>query len=222
MILETLHNINRGDIVMRSAGPLKSLSTKSRRLEMKFEPIRGVACVRFSSCLRVFVLQLLIFSSSGVNSNALAQQGYPSRPIRVVVPFPPGGNVDTFGRVLFPYVEKELGQQLVVDNRGGANGILGSDIVAKATPDGYTLMATSFGFAVNPAITKNMPYDIATAFAPITDIALGAGYLMVGNPKVPVKTVKELIAFAKQQPGKVSYSTAGVGSGPPLAGALLA
>ena len=152
-----------------------------------------------------------------------AAQTFPTRPIRMVIPFPPGGNVDTFARVLFPHVEKELGQQLVVDNRGGANGILGSDIVAKSTPDGYTLMTTSFGFAVNPAITKNMPYDIATAFAPVTDIALGAGYLMVGNPKVlPVKTVKELIALAKQQPGKIRYSTAGVGNGQHLAGALFA
>jgi tripartite-type tricarboxylate transporter receptor subunit TctC len=149
-------------------------------------------------------------------------QTYPARPIRIVIPFPAGGNVDTFGRVLFPYVEKELGQQLVVDNRGGANGILGSDIVAKSTPDGYTLMATSFGFAVNPAITKSMPYDIATAFAPVTDIALGAGYLMVGNPKVPVKTVKELIALAKREPGMIRYSTAGVGNGQHLAGALFA
>lgn len=153
---------------------------------------------------------------------AAAAQTWPNRPIRMVIPFPPGGNVDTFGRVLFPYVEKELGQQLVVDNRGGANGLLGSDIVAKAAPDGYTLMATSFGFAVNPAITRNMPYDIATAFAPVTDIALGAGYLMVGNPKIPAKTVKELIALARQQPGKIRYGTAGVGNGQHLAGALFA
>ena len=168
----------------------------------------------------VFALGLAVLAT---HAAAPAEaQNWPARPIRMVIPFPAGGNVDTFGRVLFPYVEKELGQQLVVDNRGGANGILGSDIVAKATPDGYTLMTTSFGFAVNPAVTRNMPYDIATAFAPVTDIALGAGYLMVGNPKFPVKTVKELIALAKQQPGKIRYSTAGVGNGQHLAGALFA
>src|SRR5262245_7335515 len=162
-------------------------------------------------CKSAFVLALALLMIQALVP--AAAQAYPVRPIRVVVPFPAGGNVDTFGRVLFPYVEKELGQQLVVDNRGGANGILGSDIVAKAAPDGYTLMATSFGFAVNPAITKNMPYDIRTAFAPVTDIALGAGYLMVGNPKLPAKTVKELIALAKREPGKIRYSTAGVGNG---------
>ena len=153
---------------------------------------------------------------------AAAAQTWPNRPIRMVIPFPPGGNVDTFGRVLFPYVEKELGQQLVVDNRGGANGLLGSDIVAKATPDGYTLMATSFGFAVNPAITQEHALRHRDRFAPVTDIALGAGYLMVGNPKVPAKTVKELIALARQQPGKIRYGTAGVGNGQHLAGALFA
>src|SRR5262249_54156838 len=132
-------------------------------------------------------------------------QGWPSRPIRMVVPFPPGGNVDVFARVLFPYVEKELGQPLVIDNRGGANGIAGSDTVAKAAPDGYTLMTTSFAFAVNPSITKHMPFDVARDFAPVTDIALGTGYLLVINPRVGPKTVKELIGLARQQPGKIRY-----------------
>ncbi len=149
-------------------------------------------------------------------------QAYPARPVRVVVPFPPGGNVDTFARVLYQQVEKELGQPIVIDNRGGANGILGADIVANATPDGYTLLNTSFAFAVNPSIRKKMPFDVVKDFAPVTDIALGTGYLMVGNLKFPAKTVKELIALAKQQPGKIRYSTAGVGNGQHLAGALFA
>jgi tripartite-type tricarboxylate transporter receptor subunit TctC len=149
-------------------------------------------------------------------------QSYPSRPVRMVVPFPPGGNVDVFARVLFPHVEKALGQPLVIDNRGGANGIAGSDTVAKAAPDGYTLMTTSFAFAVNPAITKHLPFDVARDFAPVTDIALGTGYMLVINPKVGPKTVKELIALSKQQPGKIRYGTAGVGNGQHLAGALFA
>ena len=149
-------------------------------------------------------------------------QAYPSRPVRVIVPFPPGGNVDVFGRVLWPQVEKELGQSVVIDNRGGANGILGADIVANATPDGYTLLNTSFAFAVNPSIVKKMPFDVIKDFAPVTDVALGTGYLMVGHIKFPAKTVKELIALAKQQPGKIRYSTAGVGNGQHLAGALFA
>jgi tripartite-type tricarboxylate transporter receptor subunit TctC len=148
---------------------------------------------------------------------ALAQH-YPTRPIRLVVPFPAGGNVDVFSRVLFRQVEQELGQTIVIDNRGGANGMLGADIVAKATPDGYTLLNTSFGFAVNPAIRKHMPFDVVKDFVPVTNVALGLGYLMVVNPKLPAKNVKELIALAKKQP--ISYSTAGVGNGQHLAGAL--
>ena len=149
-------------------------------------------------------------------------QNYPTRPVRVLIPFPPGGNVDVFGRVLCPQVENELGQTVVIDNRGGANGMLGSSIVANATPDGYTLLHTSFAFAVNPSIVKKMPFDVVKDFAPVTDVALGTGYLMVAHAAFPPKTVKELIALAKQQPGKVRYSTAGVGNGQHLAGALFA
>lgn len=147
-------------------------------------------------------------------------QNYPTRPVRVVIPFPPGGNVDTFARVLFKYVEQDLGQPIVIDSRGGANSILGSDIVAKAAPDGYTFLHTSFGFAVNPAIIKKMPFDVEKDFVPVTNVALGTGYLMVINPSVPAKSVKELIALGKQKP--LRYSTAGVGNGQHLAGALFA
>ncbi|MEK6593141.1 MAG: tripartite tricarboxylate transporter substrate binding protein [Pseudomonadota bacterium] len=152
--------------------------------------------------------------------NALAQKNYPTRPVRVVVPFPAGGNVDVFSRVLFRYVEQDLGQTIVIDNRGGANSIVGSDIVAKAAPDGYTLLNTSFGFAVNPAIMKKMPFDVIKDFVPVTNVALGTGYLLVANNNFPAKTVKELIVLAKKQP--VRYSTAGIGNGQHLAGALFA
>lgn len=155
-----------------------------------------------------------------VTGNVFAAQTYPSRPIRVIVPFPPGGNVDVFARVLYRYVEQDLGQSIVIDNRGGANSILGSDMVANATPDGYTLLNTSFGFAVNPAIMKKLPFDVVKDFVPVTNVALGTGYLMVANLAFPAKTVTELIAFAKKRP--VSYSTAGVGNGQHLAGALFA
>ena len=149
-------------------------------------------------------------------------QAYPSRPIRVVVPFPPGGNVDTFARMLFRHVEEDLGQPVVIDNRGGANGIVGADTVAKAAPDGYTIMATSFGLAVNQYLVKKLPFDLRTDFLPVTNIALGTGYLMVAHPAFPAKTVKEVIAIAKSQPGQIRYSTAGVGNGQHLAGALFA
>jgi tripartite-type tricarboxylate transporter receptor subunit TctC len=149
-------------------------------------------------------------------------QNYPTRPIRIVVPFPPGGNVDVFARVLYPQVEKALGQSIVIDNRGGANGMLGSQLVANATPDGYTLLNVSFSFAVNPSIMRKMPFDVRKDFVPVTDVALGTGYLMVANLKLPARTVKELIALAKEQPGKIRYSSAGVGNGQHLTGALFA
>jgi tripartite-type tricarboxylate transporter receptor subunit TctC len=153
-------------------------------------------------------------------SVAWAAEAYPTRPVRVVVPFPPGGNVDTFARVLYRHVEQDLGQAIIIDNRGGANSILGSDLVAKASPDGYTFLNTSFGFAVNAAIVRKLPFDVVKDFVPVTNVALGDGYLMVVNPSVAAKNVKELIALAKQKP--LRYSTAGVGNGQHLAGALFA
>lgn len=165
---------------------------------------------------RFVVLLCLALASFG---NALAQN-YPNRPIRLVVPFPPGGNVDTFARVLYRYVEQALGQPIVIDNRGGANSIVGSELVARANPDGYTFLNTSFGFAVNPAIMKKLPFDVEKDFVPVTNTALGTGYLMVINPSVPAQNLKELIALAKIK--TLRYSTAGVGNGQHLAGALLA
>ena len=145
---------------------------------------------------------------------------YPNRPVRIIVPFPPGGNVETLARVLYRYVEQDLGQPIVIDSRGGANSILGSDLVAKANPDGYTLLNTSFGFAVNPAIVKKLPFDVEKDFVPVTNVALGTGYLMVLHPSIAAKNVKELIALGKQKP--LRYSTAGIGNGQHLAGALFA
>jgi tripartite-type tricarboxylate transporter receptor subunit TctC len=147
-------------------------------------------------------------------------QNYPNRPIRLVMPFPPGGNVDTIGRVLARQLETQIGQPMVVDNRGGANGILGVDIVAKALPDGYTLLDTSFSFVVNPSIYRKLPYDTEKDFIPITNFAIGLGYVLVAHPSLQVQSVKDLIALAKKTP--LRYSSPGVGNGQHLAGALLA
>src|SRR5258706_15140519 len=150
-------------------------------------------------CIASALIALAAAAAAGVADG----QVYPNRPVRVVVPFPPGGNVDTFARMLFRYVEEDLGQPMVIDNRGGANGILGADTVAKAAPDGYTIMVTSFGLAVNQYIVKKLPFDLRKDFLPVTNIAIGTGYLMVSHPAVPVKAVKELIALAKSQPGQI-------------------
>jgi tripartite-type tricarboxylate transporter receptor subunit TctC len=170
--------------------------------------------MRRLTCTAVAALALLAMSAS------MAAESYPNRPVRVVVPFPPGGNVDTFARVLYRYVEQELGQPIIIDNRGGANSILGSDLVAKASPDGYTYLNTSFGFAVNPAIVRKLPFDVEKDFLPVTNVALGSGYLLVVHPSVPAKSVSELMALAKQK--TLRYSTAGIGNGQHLAGALFA
>ncbi|HLF38304.1 MAG TPA: tripartite tricarboxylate transporter substrate binding protein, partial [Burkholderiales bacterium] len=171
--------------------------------------------------MRRCIVSLLTLFALGIAGLSPAQN-YPTRPVRMIIPFPPGGNVDVFARVLYLQVEKELGQTIVIDNRGGANGVIAADIVANATPDGYTLLNTSFSFAVNPHIRKQLPYDVVNDFAPVTDVALGTGYLMVANLRFPASTVKELIALAKQQPGKIRYSSAGVANGQHLTGELFA
>jgi tripartite-type tricarboxylate transporter receptor subunit TctC len=151
--------------------------------------------------------------AAGMISGASAQvsnEAWPNRPIRLVLPFPPGGATDVNARVIAKEVENALGQPLVVDNRGGANAIIGSDIVAKAAPDGYTLMHISVAFAINPATHKKLPFDTARDFTPITNPIVGQGSLLAVNPNAAAKTVPELIALAKKQ--KLSFSSPGVGN----------
>ncbi len=149
-------------------------------------------------------------------------QSYPDRPLRLVVPFPPGGNVDSFARVLARQVEVQLAQSIVIDNRGGANGIVGADLVAKAAPNGYTLLGTSIAFVVNAGMYKKLPYDSEKDFLPITNFAWGLGYLLTVNPSVPAQSVKELIALAKNGGDGLRYSTPGIGNGQHLAAELFA
>ncbi len=168
--------------------------------------------------MRRLVYAILGTLALALAAPVIAADTFPDRPIRVVVPFPPGGNVDIFARVLYREVEKNLGTNIVIDNRGGANGLIGADIVKNATPNGYTILNVSFSFAVNPAIRKNMPFNIEKDFVPVTNVALGLGYLVVVNPKTSIKTIQDLINEAKK--GELRYSTAGVGNGQHLAGSL--
>src|SRR5688500_248527 len=124
---------------------------------------------------------------------------WPTRPIRLIVPFPPGGATDANARAIAKEVETVIGQPLVVDNRGGANAIIGSDLVAKAAPDGYTLMHISVAFAINPSTHKQLPFDTSRDFTPITNPIVGQGSLLAVNPSVPAKSVSELIALAKKE-----------------------
>src|SRR5258706_1439910 len=138
-------------------------------------------------------------------------QTYPNRPIRLIVPFPPGGSNDIVARMLATQLGEKLGQSVVIENKGGAGGVVGTDMVAKAAPDGYTLLLISIAYAFGPALYKTLPYDPEASFAPITIVGRGPSALVV-HPSVPVNTVQELVALAKAQPGKLNYASAGVGS----------
>jgi tripartite-type tricarboxylate transporter receptor subunit TctC len=150
-------------------------------------------------------------------AGALAQD-YPSRPVRLIVPFPPGGSNDVVGRLVAMQLSTQLGQQVFVDNRGGAGGVIGTEACATAAPDGYTLCIISIAHAVNPALHK-LNYDPIKSFTPISIFATGPNVLAI-NPTLPVNSVKELVALAKQKPGELNYASAGVGSFQHLGGEL--
>ncbi|MET1115051.1 MAG: tripartite tricarboxylate transporter substrate binding protein [Comamonas sp.] len=143
---------------------------------------------------------------------AHAQAAYPSKPITLVVPFTPGGSVDNSGRLMADRLSRELGVPVLVDNKGGAGGAMGSVYVAKAKPDGYTLIVTSQStHVVNPAVNPNLPYDAVKDFAPITLIDRLANVLLV-NADLPVRSFAELVKYAQANPGKLNYASAGTGS----------
>jgi tripartite-type tricarboxylate transporter receptor subunit TctC len=138
-------------------------------------------------------------------------QTYPSHPIRLIVPFPPGGLNDTAARVLQPYLEKALGQPVVIENRAAASGIVGTETVAKAMPDGHTLLMVASSHTVIPATTAKLPYDAERDFAPIAVVGQNP-FLFVINSRVPAKTLGEFVALAKASPGKLNYATPGAAS----------
>jgi tripartite-type tricarboxylate transporter receptor subunit TctC len=152
-------------------------------------------------------------------STAAMAQDYPTKPIRMVIPFPPGGSNDVVGRLFATHLSERLGKQVIVDNRGaGAGGIVGTEIVAHAPHDGYTIGVISLAHAVNPWLYK-LPYDPIKAFTPVGILGSGPNVLVV-NPELPVHSVKELIALAKEKPGQLQYASAGVGSFQHLGGEL--
>src|SRR3954468_11423682 len=154
-------------------------------------------------------------------AGAAAAQDYPSRPIRIIVPSTAGGSVDTLSRTVGTHLGQRWGQQVVVDNRSGAGGVIAGEITAKAPADGYTLiMATIAAMATNVSLTRKLPYDPVRDFAPITLVAAQQIVLLL-NPAVPVKSVQELIVLVKAKPGQLTFASAGNGSGGHLSGELL-
>jgi len=150
-----------------------------------------------------------------------AAQAWPTRSVRLVLPFAPGGNMDIVSRQLAPRLAEDLGQQIVIDNRSGASGVIGTELVARAAPDGYTLLMVGSGHVMNPAVVKSLPYDSIRDFAPL-GIAAEVPTTFVVHPSLPVRSVRELVALARSRPGELNYSTAGRGTNGHLAGLMLA
>jgi tripartite-type tricarboxylate transporter receptor subunit TctC len=138
-------------------------------------------------------------------------QPFPARPVRLVVPYPPGGANDIVARLLSPKMGERLGQNVVIDNRGGGNTLIGSEIVARAAPNGYTILIVAAGHAINPSLYQKLPYDTARDFAPIALIGDGA-YVLVAHPSVGISSVSELIAAARSKPGQITYASSSVGN----------
>jgi tripartite-type tricarboxylate transporter receptor subunit TctC len=146
---------------------------------------------------------------------------YPSKPIRLIVPFPPGGSIDPVARMLTPKLSESLGQQVIVDNRPGANGAIGTELLAKAPPDGYTLIHLGPGtHVINALLVKNLPYDSMKDFAPVATVQR-SDYVLVVHPSLPANSVKELVALAKAKPGQIAYGSSGNGNMNHLAAELM-
>src|SRR3954471_20786826 len=166
---------------------------------------------------RGFLFPLLLFLACAC---VQAQGDYPARPVRIVVPSPPSGGTDIIGRVLAQHFSKALGQQFVVENKAGAGNMIGIEAVARAAPDGYTLLMVPSTLALNSVLYKKVPYDPVRDFAPIT-LAATAPNILIVNTALPAKSLAEFIALAKQNPGQLSYGTPGAGTSPHMAMELL-
>ena len=154
---------------------------------------------------------LVLLFALVVGANSIAQS-YPTRTVRVLVPYAPGGGSDILGRMLSPKVSEELGQQFVIDNRPGGNATIGTQMTARAAPDGYTIGVVDNAFTTNPSLFRNLPYDALKDFAPVTVMA-SSPFILLVHPSLPVKTAKELVALAKARPGQLTFASAGGGTG---------
>jgi tripartite-type tricarboxylate transporter receptor subunit TctC len=170
---------------------------------------------------KMFSLSILILAiSAGASVYAQTTGGYPNRPVRFIVPYPPGGTTDIVARGIGAKLAERWGQQFVIDNRGGASTMIGADLAAKSAPDGYTLLlATQTTISINPQVFKQVPYDVLRDFAPITPVVYFP-YVIAAHPSLQAKSIAELIALAKAKPGSIGYGTPGTASTNHVAGAL--
>jgi tripartite-type tricarboxylate transporter receptor subunit TctC len=166
------------------------------------------------------LLRGLAVSLSLISNAPAHAQAYPHKPVRLIVPFPPGGGADIIARIYSQRLTEIWGQQVLVDNRAGAAGTIGTEIAAKAPADGHTIYLGTMGtLTVNPLLYRNLPFDIARDFAPVTEL-VAVHFVLVVHPSLPVRTVKDLIALAKARPGQINFSSSGAGGAPHLAGEL--
>ncbi len=166
-----------------------------------------------NSAIRKSAIQLALLALAGIVGAPLAAiaQVYPAKTVRVVIPWPPGGSNDIVGRLVMQKMSENLGQQFIIDNRGGAAGVIGADAVAKSPPDGYTIMVHSTTHVSNPHLYKKLPYDTMKDFSSVGPLARQVGILVV-HPSLPVKTLKEFIDLGKKRPNQITYSSSGNGS----------
>ena len=178
--------------------------------------VRGA--VKVGSLFTMFCIS----ACTAFSAAAQTSQVFPSRAIHIVIGFPPGGAIDTIARVIAPKMSADLGQSVIVENKPGAGGVIGMQTVSKAEPDGYTIfMGTMGNFSITPALVKDLPYNVLKDFAPVTQVA-SSGFVMYVTPALPIKTIPELIAYAKAHPGKLNYSSSGNGGLPHMAGEMFA
>jgi tripartite-type tricarboxylate transporter receptor subunit TctC len=161
--------------------------------------------------MKQFTLVSLLLGMSVIGVPSAYSQSYPTKPIRLVVPYPPGGGTDIIGRTVARKLSDIFGQQVIVDNRGGAGGTIGTELVAKSPADGYTILMAPTSHVINPSIYSRLPYDTAKDFVPIT-LAASATIVLASHPSLPVKSVKELIDYAKKKPGDINFGSAGNGT----------
>lgn len=199
-----------------------SIRDLRKRLDVA-ERCRGWAESRLPSirAARRFMMTVMLSSAALYPASGIAQgpSAYPARPLRMVVPFPPGGGTDIVGRLLGQHLSESFGQPVVVDNRPGAGAIVGTEYVARATPDGYTMLMAVASHAINPSVYRKLPYDSLRDFTPVT-LTVAFPYVFVVHPSVQATTVKELVALARAQPGKLSFASSGVGLANHLAGEM--
>jgi tripartite-type tricarboxylate transporter receptor subunit TctC len=172
--------------------------------------------VRIASSLAL----LCAMQAAWMDTQEASAQTYPTRPVRMIIPFPPGGNTDIIARIVHPRMSEALGQQIIIDNRGGAGSTIGTEMAARAPADGYTIVMVSAAHTINPAMVKKLPYDSVRDFTPISIVA-DVPTVFVCHPSLPVRNLKEFLALARKRPGEITYSTAGRGTVGHLAAELL-